>query len=796
MNGALHSFLLAAALLGSTATAEVSFDREVLPLLKAQCFECHSHAGKIKGGLALDSKSGWQQGGDHGTALVPGKPAESLLIKAVRYEDHDLQMPPKKQLSAAQVAILEQWIQQGAPDPRESQVAQAKKKGVNIEEAMRHWAFQPLKPGPLRMEASSQEADRYTLLRRASFDLTGLPPTMKEINNFMADSSADAFAHVVDRLLASHAFGERWARHWLDLVGYADQIGTANNVAAPEAWRYRDYVVRSFDAGKPFDQFVREQVAGDLLHSSDLAARKDQIIATGFLVLGNMNIVEDDKAKLRVDQVDQQIEKIGKAFLGMTLNCVRCHDHKFDPVTLQDYYGLAGIFMSTESVYHTGRGVWSAPCITELPQTAADRDKLGLALRDHEQVVATIKTRSTETKKQSGSLAAQLAGLTEKAAREPLEKQKAECDKQAREFDNRLLHLDYIKPRPAIAHSVHDSASPGDTRITIRGNAHALGDTVPRGFVQAAYSGTPPTIPAGQSGRLQLADWLVDSNNKLTARVTVNRIWQKLFGQGIAPSVDYFGLRGEKPTDPALLDALALRFMKLGWSQKQLIREIMLSPAYRQEAAGESNAPAPAQHRFRLDAEAIRDSVLAISGGLLQGSGGPALALEYPENVSGLDPKNVNPVAFSVSKFRPEQASLRTLYLPVVRSSVQKGPGEILDIFDFAQPAQLQGQRSITTVPPQALYLMNGPLIKNEAGRLGDQIWKTPAADDTERLARLYLRVFNRPITSDETREALGFLASFDTPIPASDEVSQRKHQAWALLCQALFTSNEFLFRL
>ena len=806
---ARRALVVAAALVCGHAMGAVEgaawFNQTVRPLLEKRCFECHSHAGKIKGGLALDSKSGWVQGGDHGTALVPGKVDDSLMIKAIRYEDPDLQMPPKTRLSAGEVAILERWVKEGAADPRENQATAARKKGVDIQEALKHWAFQPVKATGTQGElktllshglASQVEADRYTLLRRASFDLTGLPPTADEITQFLADRSPDAFAHVVDRLLGSGAFGERWARLWLDLVGYADQVGTANNVPAPFAWRYRDYVVRSFNADKPFDRFIHEQIAGDLMQAKTVAERRDQITATGFLLLGNINIVEADKAKLRVDMVDQQVEKVGKAFLGMTLNCVRCHDHKFDPVSLQDYYGLAGIFMSTESVYHTGRGVWSAPTFSELPATPEDDARLDLARTEHEREVAEVKAKIAEAKATSSDLQTRLAAMTDKAVRAPLEKQKAESDKLARDLGNRLLHLDYLQPTPAVANATRDSDHPADMRITIRGNAHALGDAVPRGFVKAAFTGAAPAIPSAQSGRLQLADWITHPNNKLTARVTVNRIWQKLFGQGIVPSVDYFGLRGEKPSNLPLLDALAARFVRLGWSQKQLIREIMLSPAYRQESVETAEPTRLAQHRFRLDAEAIRDAVLAVSGTLLSASGGPALALEYPENVNGLDPKSVNPVAFSVTKFRPEQPSVRTVYLPIIRSGLQKGSADILDVFDFPQPAQMQGQRSITTVPPQALYLMNGPLAKNEGGKLGDQLWKSPAASDAERLASLYLRVLNRPITAEENASAQAFLASFNEPVAASDEEPQRKHLAWAQLCQALFASNEFLFRL
>ena len=789
--------LAASALAGGAACADaqdgpVHFEKHIRPLLEKRCYECHSHGAKIKGGLVLDSKSGWQQGGDSGPAIVPGRPEESRLITAVRYTDPDLQMPPKQKLTDAERALLEQWVAMGAPDPREGLTA-TKDKGMSMEDRLKHWAFQPIHASSHgsvdTFVSAGPEADRYTLLRRVSFDLTGLPPSRGQIEAFVNDAAPDAFARVVDRLLQSPAYGERWARHWLDLVGYADQLGTGNNVPAVHAWRYRDYVIRAFNADKPFDAFIREQIAGDLMPVSSIAQRRDRLEATGFLLLGNISIIEADKDKLRVDVVDQQIEKVGKAFLGMTLNCVRCHDHKFDPVTLQDYYALAGIFMNAESVYWTKRGVWSSLTTAELPETDAEQRQRDAASRQHEQTCIRIKAEREEAKRCSGELAARIEAESDKAKREPLEKEKADADKKARDLDNRLLHLDYIRPVVPVAYAPNEVKKATDTRITIRGNAHALGDSVPRGFVKAAFTGTPPAIPGGQSGRVQLADWLTSPHNLLTSRVTVNRIWQKLFGEGIMRSVDYFGLRGGQPSNPALLDHLALRFMKQGWSQKKLIREIVLSAAYRQTSG-------TLQQHFRLDAEAIRDAVLATSGSLVSCKGGPALALEYPENVSGLDPKNVNPVAFSVTKFRPEQASLRTIYLPVLRSSVQKGPSEILDVFDFAQPAQVQGQRAITTVPPQALFLMNGPLLKNQAGGLADDLLKSTTPDDAVRLADLYLRVLNRPITADESREALAFLSTFDTPIAATDELPQRRHLAWTSLCHALFTCNEFLFRL
>ena len=383
------------------------FEQHVRPLLVEHCYSCHA-GKKRQGGLSIEHRVGWQAGGDRGPAAVPGRPDESLLLQAVRYEDDFLQMPPDGKLSGEEIAVLESWVRMGAPDPRN---------GEAVEEASSSdaalWVFQPLAEAnpPEVNEASwplceadrfvlarleqegwrpSPDADRFTWLRRVTLDLTGLPPTPAEIDAFLADVSDQAFERVVDRLLASAAFGERWARPWLDLVGYADQIGSANNVPAEHAWRYRDYVIRALNADKPFDQFVREQLAGDLLAASSIEERQDQITATGFLVLGNVNIVEADKLAMRMDLVDHQIEKVGKAFLGMSLHCARCHDHKFDPITLQDYYGLAGIFASTESTRKVERGVWSTVTLVTLPETLAEFTAREAALQAHEREVAAI----------------------------------------------------------------------------------------------------------------------------------------------------------------------------------------------------------------------------------------------------------------------------------------------------------------------------------------------------------------------------------------------------------------------
>jgi hypothetical protein len=790
---------------GPPAAAEgfAFFESKVRPVLVEHCYACHSRErGKVRGGLQLDTRAGLLLGGRSGPAVVAGKPDDSLLVKAIRHTNPDLSMPPTGKLAANHIAALEAWVRRGAPDPRDG-VAGTDKAGIELGPGRTHWAFRPIsRPQPpavksrwwplcevdqlllARLEAAgitpAADADRYTWLRRVSFDLTGLPPTPAQIQAFVRDRSPGAYEKVVDRLLASPAFGERWARHWLDLVGYADQVGSANDVPAVHAWRYRDYVIHALNQDKPFDRFVREQLAGDLLAFRSEQERQDQLVATGFLILGNLNVVEADKEVLRWDVVDQQIEKVGKAFLALTLSCARCHDHKFDPVALTDYYALAGIFGSTESTYFTQRGVWSAPLAVDLPETAADRKTRQDALRQHDALAARIRAERDEAARRRDAVKPQ--------------KEVAEWAAKVRDLEQRLLHLDYIRPHASVAYAVRDRAKPADARVAVRGNPHALGESVRRGFVRIATLGRAPAIPAQHSGRLQLADWLVSPENPLTSRVTVNRIWAKLFGEGLVRSVDYFGRRGESPSHPDLLDHLAARFMDGGWSQKKLIRELVLSRAYRM-GGGLSAAAAriDPENRLlgrmsprRLEAEAVRDAVLAVSGGLLPG-GGPALPLEYLENVGGLDPKNVNPVSFSLKTFREAQQRQRTIYLPVVRSSAQRGPAEVLNFFDFPQPAQLTGGRTVTTVATQALFLMNGPLLRAQAGQLAGDLLMA-SADDQWRVQALYLRVLNRPASEEETREALDFLGSFREP--------SQPREAWAILCHALLACNEFLFRL
>ncbi len=787
------------------------FESKVLPLLQSRCYECHSHEKKIKGGLALDLKSGWQTGGDSGPAIVPGDVAKSHFIAAVRYTDPEMEMPPKGKLTASEIEIFEQWVAMGAPDSRVKQAAAKSARVIDVEEGKKFWAFRPVRgeqapavqhaAWPLdpvdrfilaKLEANdlspSPDADAYTWLRRVSLDLTGLSPTPEDLARFDASSSSRAAA--VDRLLQSSAFGERWARHWLDLTGYADQIGTSNNVFAEHAWRYRDYVITAFNADKPFDRFIREQIAGDLLPAASPQEKAANITATGFLVLGDVEIVAVDKFKMEHDLVDQQVSKTGTAFLGLTLGCVRCHDHKFDPISQTDYYAIAGMFRSTDATYKTDNGVWSSVNKTELPESTKQKAERGPLLAANQTKIRQWETERDNASKEKAALEPQIAIAT-KETKPDLEKKRGELATRIKTLNGQIEHAKFFAPVAPKAFAVHDREKPADMRITIRGNPYALGDQVKRGAPRVASWADFPAIPAGQSGRVQLADWIADARNPLTARVTVNRIWQKLFGEGLVRSVDYFGARGETPSHPELLDYLAARFMQNGWSQKQLIRELVLSRAYRMSSAHSATAAAKdpdnrllwRMNRQRLDAEAIRDSMLVISGKLASSSGGPALPLEFPENVTSLSPKAVNPPAFTFQKMRPVQDFERTIYLPVIRTATQPGSAKLRDVFDFTQPAQIAGKRAETAVPTQALFLLNSDTVRARAIEVAKQLADTEA-NTGARLEALWLRILSRPITSTERDDAVKFLESMSAD------------KAWIELSHALLSSNEFLLRL
>ncbi len=825
------------------------FETKIRPVLVEHCYECHAAGAKIvQGALRVDHRAGLLRGGDSGPAIVPKQAEQSLLLKALRYDEFE--MPPKGKLTDSVIKDFEAWIAMGAPDPREA-IADPPIRSTDLEEGRKHWSFQPVAdpPAPTVMDVSwpidpldrfvlaglgqaglrpVDDADRYTWLRRVSLDLTGLPPTPAEIDAFINDKSPQAFEAVVDRLLSSRAFGERWARHWLDLTGYADMIGTSNNVFAEHAWRYRDYLIEAYHKDKPFDRFVREQIAGDLLPAESPEERAENITATGFLMVGDVEIVEPDKAKMEADHIDTQVSKIGMAFLGMTLGCVRCHDHKFDPIALTDYYGIAGMLRSSPATHKIPFGVWSTLNSTELPETPeqlAARQKLEA---EHEQKLASMKGERDRLEAEKKAVSEQLAQLeqaantaaneatpvssattpsTEEVApanKEALTKRRDELAEQIRKLGPAIQHAEFFRSKAPRAFAMRDGEQPSDMPIYIRGNPYSPGAVVPRGTIQVASWERLPEIPAGQSGRRQLADWLADRRNPLTARVMVNRIWQKLFGEGIVRSVDYFGTRGETPSHPQLLDHLATRFMQNGqhgWSQKQLIRSLVLSRTYRLSSTNDATAMQVdpdnrllwRMNRGRLDAEAIRDSLLAVSGELITSNGGPALVLEEVENCGALVQQGVNPPNYNHRKSRPEQEIQRSIYLPVMRTNTTN-LDRIRTHFDFVNPAQIAGQRSQTVVPTQALFVMNNELFRKRAKALAEHlITEFPQSD--VRLEQLWLRVFSRPISDTERSAVTTFLRELDhAPTEANEKVSELV--AWQELCHSLLASNEFIFRL
>ncbi len=1003
------------------------FEQKIRPVFVSHCAECHSATSKeIKGGLLLDSRKGLLVGGDSGAAIVPGNVDDSLLIQSLRYGEDSQQMPPKGKLPAAVIADFEAWVKMGAPDPRAGQPTQPVKKTIDLEGGRQFWAFQPpRKQAPPEVKNSAgknstdnksndksspekpaawarSEIDRYviagleqrglapaadtdrrTLLRRVSYDLTGLPPTPQEVDEFLQDESADALVKVVDRLLASPRFGERWGRHWMDVVRYADSNGMGANFVFDDAWRYRDYIIQSFNNDKPYDQFVIEQLAGDLLPGDTEGKRREQLVATGFLVIGLKELAEYDKDKLRMDVVDEQVDTIGRALMGLTLGCARCHDHKFDPIPTADYYALAGILRSTVTIPEKNKegpiSDWNRRALptskTELasvkqhaariskakdglarsqndvrqltkqiadaassankPTTAAKPTAAPSIVVDNDQAQLTGFWRESvgQTKdkklipkffgknylhddqidrgKKSVAFKAKLpaagryevrmaytanpnratrvpvtihdsegaklvhvnqrevapieslwrsldeysfkadqetsvviandgtddgfviadaiefvpvqAGAAAAASKKPAppsnkdrEKSLAKAKEQVKKLQEEIQLLE-ADPAALIALAVADDPQPADLKICIRGDIQNRGDVAPRGFLQVAthaamkQSATPKINPK-QSGRLELARWIADPQHPLTSRVMANRIWRHMLGAGLVRTVDNFGVRGELPSHPELLDYLAIRFVEQGWSVKALVREIALSRTYQLSSdfssgnftADPDNRLLWRHNRRRLEAEAIRDSILVVSGQLDSTAGGSTNVF------SGRLGTESRTVVIPADPWRR-----RSVYLPIYRGGFVM---DLLRAFDFADPGMVTGVRSTTTVPTQALYLMNSVFVMEQAEHASRLLLELPDLDDTARLELLYRKLVARSPSEVERQRGLEFLrqhqkagratAEVAKPLeanisadgkvaPAGAEPSaheQLHRQAWASLCHVLFAGNEFLF--
>ena len=774
------------------------FERSIRPVLVEHCQKCHGEA-KEWGSLRLDSAKALLNGGDSGPAIVPGQPEKSLLIRAIRQQDEDLKMPPKGKLSDKQIADFILWIKQGAHYPATVETGKAKVRDPN------HWSFRTPVDPPVpairdtkwpksildhfilaKLEAEqvvpAKQADKRSLIRRATFDLTGLPPTPEEVTEFLADEHPDAFAKVVDRLLASSAYGERWGRHWLDVARYADSNGLDENVAQGNAWRYRDYVVAAFNNDKPYDQFITEQIAGDLLPTSDdLAVRNERLIATGFLAIGPKVLAEVDESKMQMDIVDEQIDTLGRAMLGMTFGCARCHDHKFDPIQHADYYGLAGIFKSTRTMDSLKKvAKWHenpVPTPEALAQKATFDAQLATAKGAIQKLTEVADAKVNESNIKGDKLPEKLETLYPEETKTELKRLRDE-----------LAKLEKSAPEMPSAMGVLDDTV-ADVAIHIRGNPQKLGEVVARHVPTVLEGPQTRQFTSQQSGRLELAQSLTEARHPLTSRVLVNRVWRWHFGKGLVRTTDNFGLLGERPTHPELLDWLAHRFMEQGWSIKKLHRLIMLSSTYQ---LGSHVDPAVVERDpenllygraslQRLEAEQIRDAMLAVSGKLDRTLGG-----------SLLNVKNRAYFFDHTSKDLTDYSSKRrSIYLPVVRNNVY----DLFQLLDYPDAAIPTGDRTTTTVAPQALLMMNSEFIGTASSDLAKRLFAQSPEDAAKRIELLYSLAYNRDASRDEIEQSQSFVAEIEKALQTTDsDPASRQQRAWASLCQVVLAANEFIY--
>ncbi len=906
------------------------FEKHARPMFVKSCQGCHN--SKLKsGGIDLSSPEGIREAGATGIFGKADAPEKSLLYQVLSYEGR-VKMPPQGKLSPEAISDLKEWLAAGAPIPASvaaageslsgTGVRPVSLRGVITDADKNFWAFKPMSKAPApavktQNWANSEidrfilanleknglkpapQADKATLLRRATFDLTGLPPTEQELQAFLADNSPKAYEKVIDRLLASPRYGERWGRHWLDVMRYADSTGSDEDHRYPHAWRYRDYVVQSFNDDMPYNQFVKEQLAGDILAADpNSGVGYRGIVATGFLALGKKALAQKDLPLKRYDVVDDQIEVTSKAFLGLTVNCARCHDHKFDPIATRDYYQFAAIFASTLSY---AKGETGDPIETPLaPQAQFDsfRKKWNEYL-DLDKKITKIVDFDREAKKNRDMQEKQIPALMAAAYRvyaknEPLAAVAAETKLDAKLLGAWVSYLSQ-KDRPELAkwHAATDATrqqvareyqdefhrgaaqydqdmgwwrqaqqrfpssgklagprpepvkaqypffaatwSKGgpafrtreeqvallpaekakdvtalleqaakleknlpteeipmacavkegetmDQKIFVRGDYHSLGDKVER-TVPAILALNAPAPPVQtKSGRLELANWIVDPRNPLPARVMANRIWQGHFGDGLSRTPDNFGRLGEKPSNPELLDYLARTFMENGWSIKKMHRMIMLSKTYQQAANYDdaTKAKDPENRlishfpRQRLSIEEIRDAFLALGGDLDVTMGGT------------LDPGVGTDGETSASRIsmNPEATNRRSIYLPLRRSNLPT----LYALFDFGDAATPDGKRANTTVATQALFVMNSPLVVREAKNLAARVLQQEK-QDRRRLEELYVRILDRKPDAGEVDRSLSYIQSLRTKWKDMDEA-----KAWSSFTHALMASNEFMY--
>jgi hypothetical protein len=791
---------------GLAVTPQDLFEQHIRPLLVTKCAKCHGEE-KSESGLRVTSRQELMTGGDSGPAIVPGDATRSLLLAVLR-PGGDVEMPPDGPLSGAEVAAVERWVESGAvwPGGGLGDGPRKTRSGEPTDEERAHWAYQPPVDFPVPTIAGSgtaalhpvdaftrarlleegiapvRRADKSQLLRRVTYGLTGLPPEPADLDAFEADTSSDAFAQVVERLLASPAYGERWGRHWLDLVRYADTAGETGDYPVPLAWKYRNYVIASLNADKPYDQFLREQIAGDLLADpTDAEAFAERITATGFLAISR-RFGFDSVNSMHLTYQDT-IDTLGQATLGLTLGCARCHDHKYDALTAADYYALYGIFASTRLSFpgdeqtKRPRDLVSLLPPAELvgPRRVLEA-RLAVAerlLRDAEETRKELEDRLTAAK-ETGDVAT-ISRLEASVRQATASISGVQKQRDAIRFD---------VPYPVAFGAAE--GRPETARIQKRGEPDRLGEEVPRRFL--AVLGGQPLPPAELgSGRRQLADWIASPANPLAARVVVNRVWQHHFGEGLVSTENDFGVRGSPPTHPKLLDWLACRFVEQGWSLKRLHRLILSSDTYQRAtmfsaAAAEVNPDNSLLWRFprrRLAAEEIRDTLLLLGGTLdrTPGEGHPFPAVE----------------SWAFSQHRPFADLYDTPRRSVYLMTPRLGRHPLLALFDGADPNATTPDRGVTTVPTQALFWMNAPLVHQQS--LGFAAALLTESDRTLRIRLAYRRAFGRWPSQAEQTESLEYVDRCEAVIAATDlPVDEWPRQVWASFARTLFAANEFLY--
>jgi cytochrome c553 len=837
--------------------ADDFFEKKVRPVFATKCQVCHG-AKLQSGGINFTTAEGFTK-------------AKGKIVEVLSYTGK-VKMPPGGKLNDEQVADIGTWIASGAAWPETA--------AVTKQPEQTHWAFRPvakvmppsvsdakwvkspidafilakldekkLKPAP--------PASKLVLLRRVTYDLTGLPPSLEEIRAFEDDKGTNVYRKVVDRLMASPRYGEQWGRHWLDVARFADSTGMDEDHIYPHSWRYRDYVVRAFNQDLPYNQFVREQIAGDLMYHDGDARRTEGILATGFLALGAKPLAQQDRMKMIYDVVDEQIDSTSKAFLGLTVACARCHDHKFDPIPTKDYYGLAGIFASTMSFRNLGRPgsvsyINYVPLDTaefgryqahrwrmyatqlELEEAMGEDFARGLTLNGpkiHDAIVEAWKAKRDGAKpasqrwldwleKQDGPWRTASAENIDKVA----EEMAAAYTKAAQEWDTGLKHwrqefanevavdrdiaerpklpaeanpfwpggpletpqtprvaflraeFDNLKktlpPEPAMASAVTDGVMV-DQRVFPHGDHMNPGEPVSKHFPTAAGGAHSPAVTG--SGRRELADWLVSPDNLLTARVIVNRVWMWHFGEGLMRTPNNWGVMGDQPSHPELLDYLARTFVEGGWSIKSLHRQILLSSVYQMDGRNPDSTADPANRllshfpRVRMSVEQIRDSFLVLDGTLDPEIGGPV-------KVKRMSPDEPD------EKAESEETRRRTMYMPVRRGSVPV----LLSTFDYGDATTVSDGRARTNVAPQALFIMNSDFVADRAKGIAQRLLHEQDLTDAGKVERAYLMVLTRRSTPAEVDEALSYIASFTK--------KSNRESAWQSFCHVLMSTNEFLY--